>query len=217
MDPKKDYYRILGVPEGASAEEIRKDLEKLAQVQNVPVPEEPEEPEPAEEITDEIRALLESEDEGLGQMLNQFNTTARRERIERALAPLDVQDIIMHREMRQTVPVSCGVEVHFRTINGHESMQLLRYLGEQLSKSDTDLYIQELFANLRLAASTRGIGDMVFDHHMDARVLNKQRLQDKLDVILDYPQELLADMRVNCAWFALRVQRAMLGKALKNG
>ncbi|HLO09714.1 MAG TPA: DnaJ domain-containing protein, partial [Desulfobacteria bacterium] len=30
MDPKKDYYRILGVPEGASAEEIRKAFRRLA-------------------------------------------------------------------------------------------------------------------------------------------------------------------------------------------
>jgi DnaJ-class molecular chaperone len=30
MDPKKDYYRILGVPAGASAEEIRKAFRRLA-------------------------------------------------------------------------------------------------------------------------------------------------------------------------------------------
>ncbi len=30
MDPKKDYYQILGVPEGASAEEIRKAFRRLA-------------------------------------------------------------------------------------------------------------------------------------------------------------------------------------------
>jgi len=30
MDPKKDYYKILGVPEGASAEEIRKAFRRLA-------------------------------------------------------------------------------------------------------------------------------------------------------------------------------------------
>ena len=30
MDPKKDYYRILGVPEGASSEEIRKAFRRLA-------------------------------------------------------------------------------------------------------------------------------------------------------------------------------------------
>src|SRR5659263_58819 len=30
MDPKKDYYKILGIPEGASAEEIRKAFRRLA-------------------------------------------------------------------------------------------------------------------------------------------------------------------------------------------
>jgi len=200
-------------------EDVRDDLETLAAAMKQKAElEKRKDQDQEEEEGDGDDALLKSESDEMQMYLDMFNNPKRRRKIEADLEPMNVQDIVLYRELRQKVKVSCGLEVTFRTVNGHESQAILDEVGHvSHDKAVSDLYLQEMLAYMNLAAGVRAVGSEVLPNHMDGRVLNKERFKEKLDHILDFPIQLLADLRVNYFWFDNRVKKTMIEEELGNG
>ena len=213
--PMQQFMQGQPGAQGRTHEDMRGDLQVLAaaqkaqaEVQQAPPPEQ------TEEVEEERPPLLRSSDEEMLRALDHFNNVQRRKKLEAGLDKMNVQDIILHHELKQRVKVSCGIVVTFRTITGRESQAILDDLGSQ---KGSGIYLEERLALMNLTAGIRALGDEVLPDHMVDRKFSTEVFAEKFERVLDFPVQLLADLRVNYYWFDDRVRNVMIQEELGNG
>ena len=164
-----------------------------------------------EETRREIESILNE-----GEEYNVLNDPDRRKRIEGDLEPMDVTDIIIHGELRQTVPLLDQLSVDFRTASGEEDLEVKRMMyGEKGS----DLYMAQKFNTLLLTLSLVGVNDQELPTHLDKDgSFNKELFEAKYKKVLRFPVQILADFCIQFTWFDERVRAMLAGQteALKN-
>jgi len=156
----------------------------------------------------------------IGDLRSMLMSQKRREEIEKRLKPLDIGDMIMKRELTQTIPVIPDkLEVTLRTFSQRENLWILKYIYDFPGSA---LYIQELINTCRLVCGLVAINGSFFpDHRKDAgqnsETIIKEDFEKKFFHVASFPVQLVADLSVQSLWFQDRVEKLFTVETLKNG
>lgn len=144
----------------------------------------------------------------------------RKKKIESGLEPLDIGDMVTHREIQQVVPIISNKLVYqFRTFNQHENLFCLRYVYES---SGSVAYVEELLNTCKLVCSLVAINGSPLPDHRKAVGTDKEEVDRELFVkkmfhVANLPVQLIADLSVNAIWFNERINKLFSVENLKNG
>lgn len=178
-------------------------------------PDTPDAPEPSEGASLEDENLwLGSMDQEMDSAIDKFNNPRRRQRIEKSLEKMDIEQLALHGELRQKVKISAGFVVTYRTTSGAENQGILQELGKL---DGSELYLRERLALMNLTAGLHAVGNENMPAHLVDDDFDTDAFQAKLKRVLRYPVQVLADMRVNYFWFDDRVRNIMIAEELGNG
>jgi hypothetical protein len=145
----------------------------------------------------------------------------RQKEIEGRCAAMNFEDLLLHDEVKQTVPIIPGkFEPTFRSITPVESL----YIKQRMSKetTQTDQFLGEKYNLLLLTCSILDINGAGFPdhrkHHGDGTFSIEDRLfDDKLAALTRKSGYVIADLGINYFWFDIRVRRLLNPDDLKNG
>ena len=208
-------------------EGLKKDqTEKPAEIPPEPV--KPATPSVAQKVSEELDEAEQSLPTLAGQLdfaeVSSLRTglmsQKRRDDIEKRLKPLDIGDMVMKRELTQTISVIPGrLEVTLRTFSQRENLWILKYIYDHPGSA---LYIQELINTCRLVCGLVAInGAYLPDHRKDigqpGETIIKEDFEKKFFHVTSFPVQLVADFSVQSIWFQDRVDKLFTVDALKNG
>ncbi len=200
--------------------------------------ESPQEPEPepevkksmAEETRDELdeiekefepdSPLTDMDMASLSNIRTGLMSKERKEAIEARLEALDLADMIVKREIQQTVPIIPGkFEVTLRTFSQRENLWILKYLYDFPGSA---LYTNELLNTCRLVCGLVAVnGQYLPDHREDPggprEAVTKEAFEKKMFHVVSFPVQMVADMSVQSIWFQDRVDKLFTVDSLKNG
>ena len=206
------------------SDETIKALEKVKEMQEQAPPAEKEVVEDDDEDLKDAESRMVTppmvDFEGLADAQRLLNSKARREAIEKNLQPLDIADMIVKREIRQTVTIIPGkLNYTFRTYNQSENLFCLRYVYDHQGSA---AYAEELLNTCKLVCSLVAVNSAVIPEHRENIGANNEevsltRFEKKLFEVTHFPVELLADMSLNAIWFNGRVNKLFSIDNLKNG
>ena len=176
----------------------------------------PEEPDTTEdEHEEQIAAMLEARHESPVRRI--FNSKRKKE-LEASLPPIDLADLLMNQDARQKVPLTGGVSVTFRSLNGHENMFVLSYIWEKFHGNLTNDMHELARGLVGLAMSVVAVGDRPLTEHRDDNgKVSSAAFAKKWDELLKYPSFMLEAMDVNRAWFLERCSQALSMESVGNG
>lgn len=164
-------------------------------------------------IQREIREML-----GSDEMWTQLNNPERRKEIEGRVKPMDLTDIIIHGEVRQTVPVQPGkLEISYRSVSGDEDLAVKRMMAEETSGNDR--YLLDKYTLFQLTLALVSINDEPLPDHLDVkREFDERLFLEKYKKVAKFPMQFLADLGIQYLWFDQRVRNLFVGEteALKN-
>lgn len=150
------------------------------------------------------------------QNYNVLNDPERKKRIESSLKAMDVTEIIVHGELRQTVSVLGNLSITFRTVSTEEDLAVKRMMyGEK----GGELYMLEKYNSLQLTLALVAVNEHELPTHLDKDGRFDSKLfEDKYRKVMLFPVQLVADLCVQYAWFDERVRAMLAGQteALKN-
>jgi len=172
------------------------------------------EPEDREELFFETVMDIEKE---VRQLTNLLASAERRKTIEDRCPELKFDDWIQTFELRQRVPIIPGkLEPTFRTPNGHEDLFIRQYIGRDRG---VDSFIMNKFAMLNLTLALVDVGSIKLPHHLDTKTnqVDEEKFEAKLNLILRFPLQWLADLSINYTWFEVRARRLLTAGNVKNG
>jgi hypothetical protein len=144
----------------------------------------------------------------------------RRKLIEGRLSPLDIEDMIVKREIQQTVVVIPGkLSYTFRTFNQSESLFCLRYVYDFPGSM---IFANELLNTCKMVCSLVAVnGAMLPDHRKglgsDKEEVDRELFEKKKHHVAGLPVQLIGDLSVNAIWFNDRVTKLFSLDNLKNG
>jgi hypothetical protein len=156
----------------------------------------------------------------IGDLRETLMSQSRRDAIEARLSTLDIGDMIMKRELTQTIPVIPGkLEVTLRTFSQRENLWVLKYIYDFPGSA---LYLQELLNTCRLVCGLVAVnGAYLPDHRKDSgqntEVIIKEDFEKKFFHVSSFPVQLVADLSVQSIWFQDRVDQLFTVDSLKNG
>lgn len=151
---------------------------------------------------------------------NPLASEDRREKIEERLEPLDISDLIMRKEIQQTVEVVPDkLSVTFRTINQKENLWILRYLH---NFSGSDMYVEGLLDTFKMVCSITAVNGGLLPEHRDHlgtrdEEIDEKLFEEKMHHLASYPVQLFADFGVQLNWFNRRVNKLFTLENLGNG
>lgn len=171
-----------------------------------------------EDSLDEDLELTRQEIENILSSSNKYNVLAapeRRKKIESQLSPLDVTDIIVHGELRQTIPLLPNLSVVYRTVSGEEDLEIKRMM---FGMKGGDLYMGGRYDTMQLTLALVGVNDKELPTHLKNGFFDKELFEAKYRLVLRFPVQLIADFCVQYSWFDERVREMLAGQteALKN-
>lgn len=200
------------------------------------VPEDPEPekneapPEGPKSVAKEAREELNEAEHALGPAAMDFGALGdirstlmsqhRRDAIEKRLKPLDIGDMVMKRELQQTIPIIPGqLECTLRTFSQRENLWILKYI---FNFPGSALYIQELINTCRLVCGLVALNGSYFpDHRKNAgqatEEIIKEDFEKKFFHVTSLPVQLVADLSVQSMWFQDRIDKLFTVDTLKNG
>lgn len=177
--------------------------------------EETEEKEEKERIPNDLFYLDESTNT---KRPNPFSVKRRKE-IEARLAPIDIADILIKRRVEQKVPIIPGkFEVLFREISASEDTYIKNLLSKEYYERTevSQAYIISKMSRYQLTISLleingKSLGDVKIKHE-PATTEEEKAFKEKLDMISDYPFEILADLHTHYLWFKDRIKLISMGQ-----
>jgi len=168
------------------------------------------------DVPDEFLSGL---DRGYKMIASILDTPEQREIAKKLASPLDIGDLFKYNEWRQTIPIGdFGITASFRTANSHEMDSVYKLLEEEPNISiarygiKTGLYM--------LTCMLRAIGDNYLPSHLNGMEFSKDKFNEKLKIVMGYPQPLIAALLLHAQWFELRVNSLLaydVEKHIKNG
>lgn len=186
--------------------------ETVAQLQGFAAAQEAVQPTADETLIKDVDAVsAEMDFSDLGNRTrNMLSNKPRREAIERRISEvISLEDLIVHQEIRQNVPIIPGKFVPtFRSMNGHEDIWIKRRMG---SETGADQYILDKYAMMNLCCGLFALNGKVLASHMTADgFIDEAGFDKKFNSLLRYPLQVLADLSANFVWFNRRVERALV-------
>jgi len=144
----------------------------------------------------------------------------RKKVIEERLEPLDIADMIMKREIQQTIPViPAKLNYTMRTFNQHEHLFCLQYVFDMRG---SQVYAEELLNTCKLVCSLVAInGAQLPEHRKDVgtakETIDKVAFEKKMFHVASFPTQMIADISVQAIWFTERVNKLFSLDEIKNG
>jgi len=158
--------------------------------------------------------------EGIIQARNALMSEERRKRIEKRLKEIDIDDMIRNREITQNIPVVPGkLELMLRTFSQKEHLWCMQYIYEHIG---SDSYQNELFNTCKVVCSLVAINGKPLTEHRNkvgerGEEVDRKKFDAKLDQLIGFPVQLIADISVQLIWFNGRVNKLFDLDTLKNG
>lgn len=167
----------------------------------------------------EENALLDLlENETLNEADRILGNKKRRKAIESRCSSLEIEDLILKGEVRQTVPIIPGkLEVVFRSTLPEESLYIKKVIAEDDTKT-SEQHTMERFAILQLCCSVVALNGTNLPNHLtpDDKV-DSTMFAEKKKRLMKLSSYLLADLHLNLRWFDIRVRKLMNPEYLGNG
>jgi hypothetical protein len=144
----------------------------------------------------------------------------RRLAIEKTLEPLQIEDMVVNKEILQTITiVPDKLAVTLRTFNQREHLFCLRYVYKT---GGSQLFVEEFLNTCKLTCSLFAVnGALLPEHRVNvgerSEEINEDKFEDKLFHLASFPVQLLADFSVQMIWFNNRVNNLLSLDNLKNG
>lgn len=157
--------------------------------------------------------------DAIGMYRDDLMSDERRKAIEEGLEEMEIGDLVVKREIQQTIKVVKGLSITVRTFNQAENLFCLRLLYEYPGSPG---YQEEVLSTFKMVCSLLAInGAPLPDHRenvgkMDEEV-NKDLFLKKMQLIASYPVHLIADMGIQVNWLSDRVKQLFSVENLKNG
>lgn len=154
------------------------------------------------------------------EMRNRLMSDERRKAIEERLAPMDIGDMIVHRELRQEIPiVPDKLHATLRTFSQRENLFCLRYVYDFPGST---AYVEELLNTAKLVCSLYALNGAVLPEHrvnvgQRGEEVDKKLFEEKMFHVASLPIHLVGDLSVQAVWFNDRVNKLFSLDALKNG
>lgn len=141
---------------------------------------------------------------------NLLNNPKRRKEIEGRLRAMDITDVILHGEVRQTVPiVPDKLEITYRSVSAEEDLAVKQMM---FGESGGDRYLMDKYTIMQLTLAIVSInGEELPTHLNDKKKFDEKRFLDKLGKVTRFPVQLIADLGIQYLWFDERVRRLFLG------
>lgn len=141
---------------------------------------------------------------------NILNNPRRRKDIEGRLEPMDITDVILHGEVRQTVDiVPDKLSVVYRAVAAGEDLAVKQMM---FGESGGDRYLMDKYTIMQLTLALVSInGDDLPTHLNDKKKFDESRFLTKFDKVTRFPVQLLADLGIQYLWFDERVRKLFLG------
>lgn len=132
----------------------------------------------------------------------------RREAIEKKITQeMNFEDLIIHQEIRQEVPILKKFRPTFRTPSGNEDLFVKRLISDE---EGSDRYVMDKYAGMGVCCGLYAINGKPLPSHLDKDGIPSKDLFDKkMAIILKYPLVILADLSANFTWFTERVQKLL--------
>lgn len=149
----------------------------------------------------------------------------RRDRIESRLSKLSISDMVIKRELTQSIPAIVDGEGNpelvyaLRTYRQHEYLHCLRYVYENPGSA---FYIEELLNTCKMVCSLVAInGAQLIEHRENVgqsnEAVSSELFEKKFNQVTSFPVHIIADLSVQWAWFNDRINKLFSAADLKNG
>lgn len=158
--------------------------------------------------------------EALDALRGELLSTDRRKLIESRLEPLKVEDLIVNREIIQTIPVIQNkVSYTLRTFSEREHIWCLKHV---YNYPGSPKYSEELFNMFKITCSLMGMNSSLLPDHRKSpgkrdEEVDEDLFNKKYGIIIGYPVQLIADISVQTWWFNERITKLFSIDSLKNG
>lgn len=142
-----------------------------------------------------------------------FNNKKRRAVIELRCPELSLDDLLIHQELRQVVPIIPKKFLPtFRMPSGEEDLFVKSLIR---TEEGTSRYILDKFAMMNLCLGMYALNGSPFPNHINDSGTPDPKLFDiKFKVLIRFPLPILADLSVNYIWFDERVRRLVVADGL---
>ncbi len=149
---------------------------------------------------------------------NPFSVKRRRE-IEARCSPIDISDILIKRRVEQKIPIIPNqFEVLFRDNSAAEDTYIKNLLSkEYYERTEVSAsYISSKMARYRLTIglleiNSKPMGDVRIKHEPASKE-EEDAFKAKLEMISEYPLEIIADLDAQYMWFKDRIKLVSMGK-----
>jgi len=205
-------------------------LNALAEAQAAPAPPPQEEIAPTEEgaapdveedglSAEEVEATLRSiQGRTVFSPIRDLFDNDRRVALEKDLPPLSISDILINQDARQAVPLTKGLHITYRSLNGHETDYIEKFIWERFQGDLT----QQIYAMTRsLAALTLSVVSVGKQKMPECRTeggsVDDKLFETKWRALLRWPGFVLEAADINRVWFEERCAQLLDVGAVGNG
>jgi hypothetical protein len=207
---------VEGLEALANAQAAPEPTEPTEQVEQVPLPEIDEENGiSAAEVEATLRSL---KGNTVYSPIRALYTNDRRKALEKGLAQLSISDILINQDARQQVPLTEGLFVTYRSLNGHETDYIEKFIWERFQGDLT----QQMYAMTRsLVAMTLAIvaigKQKMPECRTDTGDIDDKLFATKWKAVLKWPGFILEAADINRVWFEERCSKLLDVRAVGNG
>ena len=137
----------------------------------------------------------------------------RRKEIESRCSPIDIGDVLIKRRVEQKIPIiPSRFEILVRDTSGAEDTYIKNLLSKEYYERTeiSSAYITSKMARYRLTIGLleingKALGDVKIKHE-PATKEEEAAFKEKLEMISEYPLEIIADLDAQYMWFKDRVK-----------
>ena len=142
-------------------------------------------------------------------------------RLEAEGSEISLEEMITEGVATQTVPITKGLRVKFRTVSPAENRELRKLLWK-LTDDDPRLegMAADIFGMMMIVAAVLQIKDTTLPDHLKGGLHNREfdadAFMQKFNWLSNYPAPLIHAIGVHANWFDERVRRVFTSEALKD-
>jgi len=145
-------------------------------------------------------------------------TNARREALEKELKPLSISDILMNQDARQRVPLAEGIHVTYRSLNGHETDFIEKFIWDRFNGDLTQQMYAMTSSLVALTLSMIQVGKTNLPEcRGEYGDVNEKLFTQKWKACLKWPAFILEAADINRVWFEERCSKLLNVAAVGNG
>jgi hypothetical protein len=158
--------------------------------------------------------------DGLASLRGTLARDDRKKAIEGRLSKLNIDEVILHREIQQEVIIIPGRLIYtLRTFSEAEYQWCLQKVYQY---PGSDAYVEELLNSFKISCALVALNGRPLPEHrinlgQPDEVVDDDKFNKKHHIVTSYPTQLMADLGIQYNWFNDRVTKLFTEEALGNG